>query len=60
MDIRILDIDIENRTLYLIYDNLIAFEKAKRELYHIGYPIVQYTYQKPEPQTRSIKIYKMS
>lgn len=46
MDIRILDIDIENRSLSFLYQNSTAFEKVKRELYRIGFPISQCTYQK--------------
>jgi hypothetical protein len=47
MDIRILDIDIQSRTLSFLYENSTAFEKTKRELYSIGYPILKCTYQKP-------------
>lgn len=39
MDIRIVDIDVERKTLSLVYDTILAFEKAKRELIRIGYPM---------------------
>jgi hypothetical protein len=41
MDIRILEIDNENKTITLLYDSGMALEKAKRELWRIGYPILQ-------------------
>jgi hypothetical protein len=41
MDIRILEIDTENKTITLLYDSGMALEKAKRELWRIGYPILQ-------------------
>ncbi len=47
LNIRILDINIENRTLYFVYDNMEAFDKAKRELHNIGYPILKCNYQLP-------------
>ena len=47
MDIRILDINVESRTISLIYDSDLAFEKVKSELRRIGYPIVKCTYQPP-------------
>ncbi|MCM4172359.1 hypothetical protein DHD32_12765 [Arenibacter sp. TNZ] len=51
LDIRILDIDIETRTISFLYQNNSTFEKAKRELYHIGFPITQCTYQEPKRRT---------
>lgn len=48
MDIRILDIDIESRTLSFLYGNLVAFEKTKRELSSIGHPVLKCTYQEPK------------
>lgn len=47
LDIRILDIDMENRTISLVYDSMLAFEKAKGELRRIGFPIGHCTYQPP-------------
>ncbi len=41
LDIRILEIDTENSTITFLYDSGLAFEKAKRELWRIGYPILQ-------------------
>lgn len=40
MDIRILDISIENNTVSIIYDSAVALEKAKRELMRIGFSIL--------------------
>jgi len=48
MDIRILDIDLENKTLSFVYDSIAAIEKVKRELWRIGYPLNQLI--KKEPQ----------
>lgn len=47
LDIRILDIDVESRTVLLVYDSVLAFEKAKNELGRIGFPIAKCTYQPP-------------
>jgi|TARA_R100001369_G_C3326719_1_gene169951 hypothetical protein len=55
MDIRILDIDIETRTLSFLYPNNTAFEKTKRELYHIGFPIRQCVHQKSKQSTDYIE-----
>ncbi len=52
LDIRILDIDVESRTVSLVYDSILAFEKAKTELRRIGFPIAKCTYQ--PPTTRSV------
>lgn len=53
LDLRILDIDLEGRTIHLIYDSIGAFEKAKRELWSIGHPITQCRYQAPNQNYRS-------
>ena len=50
LNIRILHIDIENRALYFVYDNMEAFEKAKWELHNFGYPILKCNYQVPKPK----------
>lgn len=47
LNLRILDIDLENRTVHFVYDSMPAFEIAKRELLSIGYPITKCTYQEP-------------
>ncbi len=47
LDIRILDIDLESRTVSLVYDSILAFEKAKNELRRIGFPVAKCTYQPP-------------
>lgn len=52
LDIRILDIDLENRTVSLVYDSKLAFEKVKIELRRIGFPIGECTYQ--SPKTKSV------
>ncbi len=47
LDIRIFDIDLESKTISLVYDSVLALEKAKNELRHIGFPISKCTYQPP-------------
>jgi len=47
LDIRIMDIDVESRTVTLVYDSILAFEKAKNELRRIGFPISKCSYQPP-------------
>jgi len=47
LDLRILDIDLEFRTIHFVYDSIAAFEKAKRELWSIGHPITHFRYQEP-------------
>lgn len=54
LDIRILDIDLESRTVSLVYDSILAFEKAKNELRRIGFPIAKCTYQ--PPTTKSVSL----
>ena len=39
MDIRVLDIDLENKTLSFLYDSVTAIDKVKQELGRIGYPL---------------------
>lgn len=41
MDIKILDIDLENKTLSFAYESGISLEKVKKELFRIGYPFDQ-------------------
>ena len=48
MDIKILDIDLEKKTLLFVYDSIAAIDKVKRELWRIGYPLDQLI--KKEPQ----------
>ena len=55
MDIRILDIDLEQRTLSLVYDSIAAFEKAKKELWRIGHPISHCRYQGPDRKERTFE-----
>jgi len=43
LDIRILDIDLENGIISLAYSMQDSFEQVKRELRRIGYPIQNYT-----------------
>ncbi|WP_273568529.1 hypothetical protein [Maribacter halichondriae] len=47
LDIRILDIDVENRTVSFVYDSVLALEKAKRELWRIGFPVLHCLCQEP-------------
>ena len=49
MDIRILDIDLEKKTLSFVYDSISAIDNVKRELSRIGYPLNQLI--KKEPQS---------
>lgn len=39
MDIRVLDIDLENKTLSFLYESMTAIDKVKKELNRIGYPL---------------------
>lgn len=41
LDIRILDIDVNNGMLHFLYNGQSAFESVKQELQRIGYPIQQ-------------------
>lgn len=40
MDLRIMDIDLENNTITFLYDNISALDKAKRELMNIGFSVL--------------------
>ena len=48
MDIRILNIDLENKTLSFVYESIAAFDKVKRELWRIGYPLNQLINKEPQ------------
>jgi hypothetical protein len=48
MDIRILDIDLEKKTLSFVYESIAAIEKVKRELWRIGYPLDQLIEKEPQ------------
>jgi hypothetical protein len=48
MDIKILDIDLEKKTISFVYESIAAIDKVKRELWRIGYPLDQLI--KKEPQ----------
>lgn len=39
LDIRIVDINVDNGTMFFVYANAAAFQKVKRELFRIGFPI---------------------
>lgn len=39
LDIKIIDVDIESKTLYFLYANPIAFQKVREELTRIGHPM---------------------
>jgi len=41
LDIRIIDIDVDNGMLHFLYNGQSAFESVKKELRRIGYPIQQ-------------------
>ncbi|MBT8300039.1 MAG: hypothetical protein HKP42_06515 [Maribacter sp.] len=47
MDIRILEINLDKRTLSFKYDSIAAIEKVKRELWRIGYPLNQFIKKDP-------------
>ncbi len=55
MDIRILDIDLERHSLSFVYDSIAAFEKAKKELQRIGYPILQCKYETPDQRRKTLQ-----
>lgn len=44
MDIRAIDLDIENGVLFFRYQNRLALDLAERKLWEIGYPIVSYSF----------------
>lgn len=44
LDIRILDVDVENGRLVFLYQNPLTFQKVKQELRRIGYPMKSCTY----------------
>lgn len=48
MDIRILDIDLEKKTLSFVYESIAAIDKVKRELCRIGYPLDQFIEKEPQ------------
>ncbi len=48
MDIRILDIDLENKTVSFVYDSSIAIDKVERELCRIGYPLNRLIQKEPQ------------
>ena len=41
LDIRIIDIDVENGILHFLYNGRKALEQVKKELGRIGYPVQQ-------------------
>ncbi|MGB5818976.1 MAG: hypothetical protein WBG90_05785 [Saonia sp.] len=45
MDIRIIDIDIDSQMIYFLFEGPLAFQKVKKELWRIGYPILKYKCQ---------------
>ena len=53
LDIRIIDIDVENKILVFAYANPPALQKVKQELFRIGYPMQSSNY----PRAISSKIY---
>lgn len=54
LDVRIVEIDVDRRTVSLIYDSILAFENAKNELKRIGFPIVKCIHRPPE-KTRHLQ-----
>lgn len=47
MDIRILDVDLDNGVICLQYENPLTIEQVKKELSRIGHPIQNYTVKRP-------------
>lgn len=45
LDIRILDIDVENATLIFLYASPIALQKVQQELLRLGYPVLSCKFQ---------------
>ena len=45
LDIRIIDIDVNNGMIFFLYGTPIAFQKVKQELWRIGYPMQNYKCQ---------------
>tara|TARA_R110002033_G_scaffold166331_1_gene204904 strand:- start:128839 stop:129147 length:309 start_codon:yes stop_codon:yes gene_type:complete len=43
LDIRIIDVDVDNGVIGLVYNAQESFEQVKRELIRIGHPIQNYT-----------------
>lgn len=60
LDLRILDIDIKNKTIHLIFDSVTAFELARRELLSIGYPISKHSYPEPGQWSKDKHRYRRS
>jgi len=48
MDIKILDIDLEKKTISFVYESIAAIDKVKRELWRIGYPLDQLIKREPQ------------
>ncbi|MFD0797930.1 cation transporter [Maribacter chungangensis] len=48
LDVRVLNINIENGLLYFLYAGEPAFEKVKQELRRLGYPITSCLGPKPD------------
>ncbi|MGB5668292.1 MAG: hypothetical protein WBM53_15760 [Maribacter sp.] len=52
LDIRIIDIDVENGRILFLYTSRLAFQKVKQELRRIGYPIINFSITPPiEPSS---------
>ncbi|TLP81770.1 hypothetical protein [Maribacter sp. ACAM166] len=52
LDIRILDIDVENGMMFFLYASPIALQQVKQELQRIGYPMQSCKYPEPlSPKT---------
>lgn len=53
LDIRIIDIDIENGIICFLYNGQRAFDQVNKELVRIGHPIQNYTNKFPHITERS-------
>lgn len=56
LDLRVADIDLDTKTIHLVYNSILALERAKRELFSIGYPISKCKYQTPNIYNRSTEV----
>ena len=55
LDLRILDMDLGQHTLSLVFDSPKAFERAKQELKRIGFPVVDCTFETPLKRMKTAK-----
>lgn len=49
MDIKVMELNIENGTLFIQYQNGLALELMERKLSKIGHPVISYIYPEVRP-----------